>query len=73
DCASFSLANILDISYDQVISDIHRAREVDACIQIWNNLLAGRKRIASMSPPKKNPKFAFRSAVGGASNANLEA
>eukprot|EP00439_Symbiodinium_sp_Y106_P052419 s903_g7.t1 len=61
DCASFSLANILDISYDQVIADISRAREVDVAIQIWNNLLAGRKRLANIAPPKKNPKFSFRS------------
>lgn len=68
DCASFSLANILDISYDQVIADISRAREVDVAIQIWNNLLAGRKRLANIAPPKKNPKFSFRSNVTSSSN-----
>ncbi|CAE7226627.1 unnamed protein product [Symbiodinium natans] len=49
--------------YDQVISDINRAREVDVAIQIWNHLLAGRRRIANIAPSRKNPKFSFRSAT----------
>eukprot|EP00434_Breviolum_minutum_P022031 symbB.v1.2.019448.t1/scaffold1552.1/size220100/6 len=84
DCATFSLANILNISYEQVVSDVAEAREVDAVLQIWkldgqckhgrgilsqrNSTLTGRRRPAIVAP-KKNPKFFFRSA---GSSANLQ-
>eukprot|EP00913_Durusdinium_trenchii_P010046 g9427.t1 len=61
DCASFALANTLQLSYDQIVKDVAEAQEVDVAIQIWNNNLNGRKR-QTMIQPKKNPKFFFRTA-----------
>ncbi|CAJ1399803.1 unnamed protein product [Effrenium voratum] len=72
DCTSFALANILNISYDQVVADITEAGEVDVALQIWQHRLSGQKRELAVPGPKKNPKYFFRSKQVTSLQTNLE-